>query len=273
MSEVLNSIDKKFKEFSHLIKSCTAGCGGTGYIFDYKKEDGLLKSNSAKQCVCLKKVYCYALYKDANIPSEYYNLSFETDFLKRANDENEQIKADIKSVVDNIKEFHENGLGLYLYGGPGCGKSMAGIEVVKKALRKGLTGYYEWFPLIIDAFMKKGWTADPKKDFYNNIFETKDVLVIDELGKETQDKFSFKKEDIARILEINILKKRSNKTTILISNIEKGVESLKDTYSVFVESVVRQKFKPIGFLGKDFRPTNKSIDQFFKSKEKESKGE
>ena len=263
--EKKDNLENKFKEFSFLIKNCKI-CGGKGYKFDLGKTNGLVVSNKAQQCECLLQVYKYANYKNANIPSEYYDLDFERDFVVGSNPKNEENKKYVSKITNNIKAFTEKGYGVYLYGFAGTGKSFAGIEVLKKSLDSGMTGHYEFFPLIIDALMKKGYTADPKKDYYNQIFEHRDVLVIDELGKETQDNYNFKREDISRILEINILKKRSNKTTIIVSNIGGGIDGVKEKYSPYVYSVLKQKFKPLEFDGADFRSKIHDVDVFLDSK-------
>lgn len=262
--EKKDTIDSKFKEFSFLIKNCKI-CKGTGYKFDLTRTKGLVESNRAEQCDCVRQVYRYANYKHANIPSEYFALDFERDFIA-SSPQVEENKKYVSVIKENTNEICERGYGLYLYGSAGTGKSFAGIEVLKKALDLGKTGYFEFFPLIIDALMKKGFSADPKKDFYNDIFEKCDVLVIDELGKETKDNYNFKREDIARILEINILKKRSNKTTIIVSNIDGGIESLKTVYSPYVFSVLNQKYKQLEFSGGDFRKEISGVEAFLKSR-------
>lgn len=259
------TLEDKFKEYSFLIKNCKI-CGGKGYKFDLTKTRGLVTSNKAEQCECVKQVYRFALYKSSNIPSEYFELDFDKHFVVGSNPQNEENKKYIGKITKNLNAFTERGFGIYLYGYAGTGKSFAAIEVLKKALESGSTGYYEFFPLIIDAFMKKGFSAEPKKEYYTEIFEKKDVLVIDELGKETQDNYNFKKDDIARILEINILKNRSNKTTILVSNIGDGIDGVKEKYSPYVYSVLKQKFKPLEFDGADFRTKIHDVDVFLESK-------
>jgi len=260
----VNISDDKYKEFAFIIKGCKI-CDGKGYKFNLEKTDGLILGNSAVPCQCVKQVSDYTLFKNSNIPSEYYNLEM-SDFLLKP--ENEGVLSSVNKVVANVRGFHEAGWGLLFYGGPGTGKSMLAIEILKRALREDMSGYYEWFPLIIDALMKKGYSADPKKDFYNGIFEKKDILVIDELGKESQDNYSFNKQDIARILEINILKKRSNNTTILISNIS-DPENLEKQYGNYVASVMRQKFKMLNLVSTDFR-TRAGVESFFGSKENDA---
>jgi len=254
------SIDTKFKTFSHIIKNCTI-CKGIGYSFVHSKDEfGLICKSVAKECSCVKRCYTHAIYKEANIPSEYWDLSMKNFF---ENDNNKEIKEIIVGICKDIKMFNQSGKGLLFYGGPGTGKSMLGLEVLKQALKHGMTGHYDWFPKIMDVLMSKSFEMDTKKNFYNEMFENKDFLVIDELGKETQDGFGFNKQDIARILEINILKNRGNKTTILISNLA-NIEEIKNQYGVYVDSVIRQNFKTINLEGKDFRNVG-SVNQFFDS--------
>ena len=259
VKKVVNS-DDKFKEFAYLVKSCKE-CNGRGFKFTIvKDENGLVipnKSTSAVECECMKKAYLFALYKDANVPSEYWSLSIKSFFKKP---ENLEIRKIMEKIMSDIRAFHQSGLGLVFHGGPGTGKTLLSAEILKKMLRTEMSGRYEMFPNIIDAFTKRGYTADIEKDAYNAMFEKKDVLVIDEIGKETQDK-NFGKSDISRILEINILKKRSNKTTILISNIE-SMDDFKNQYGLYVSSVINQNYKIVNLVGTDFR--NKSaVNQFF----------
>lgn len=261
------SSDDKFKEFSYLIKTCKV-CNGKGYEFKIEKdESGLVipgKSTKSVECDCIKKAYQFALFKDAHIPSEYWGMSIKNFFKKP---ENLEVRKIMEKIMLDIRTFHQTGLGIFFYGGPGTGKSLLSVEILKKALKNELSGHYDWFPLIIDTFMKKGYTADAEKEAYNDIFEKKDILIIDEIGKETQDK-NFTKQDIARILEINILKKRSNKTTILISNLQ-NIEDLKSQYGIYVDSVIRHSFKTINLVGTDFRNEG-AVNQFFGSIEKEN---
>lgn len=264
----IKSSDDKFKEFSYLIKSCKK-CSGRGYEFSIvKDEKGLVipnKSTVATECECLKKTYLYALYKEAHIPNEYWDLKLSSFFQK--NKEHKEILEMMQKIHGDITSFCQSGLGMLFYGGPGTGKSLLGIETLKKSLRNNRTGYYEWFPTIIEAFRKKGFSSDPEKERYIKMFDTMDVLVIDEIGKERPDMNNFSKEDIKTFLEIDILKRRSNKTTILISNIE-SLEDFKNQYGVYVYSVITQNFKTINLIGTDFRNKG-AVNQFFGSLEKE----
>jgi len=264
--------DAKFKAFAHLINQCKhvdekgRKCNHTGYIVEHiRDEHGLISKSVAKECECVKNIYKYALYKEANIPAEYWDLSMNDFFKKEETVEARDFVE--KKIIPNIKIFSTSGYGIFFHGGPGTGKTMLGVEILKEFLKKDMTGYYDWFPSITKLFMNKSFELDEKRNEYTKIFETRDVLVLDELGKESQDGFGFKKTDVARFLEIEILKKRSNKTTILISNLE-NVEDVGTHYNVYVESFIRQKFKTKQLVGSDFR-TQGSINNFFDNLESE----
>src|ERR1700720_4620906 len=103
------SSDDKFKEFSYLIKNCKT-CNGRGYLFSIIKDDkGLVipeKSTSAVECECIKKAYEFAIFKDANIPSEYWELSIKNYFKKP---ENLEVRKIMEKIVVDIRSFNQSG--------------------------------------------------------------------------------------------------------------------------------------------------------------------
>ncbi len=234
-------------EFSYIVEQCTK-CSGKGYL--RPKIDGIIQ-NTSTECECLKKMFAFIKFKESNIPLEYFNLSIDNFIIK--NEEKAKIKRVIEKISENTPEFLRNGMGLYIYGPAGTGKTMLATEIIKKAIFSGFSAHYDWFPILIDFFNRKGYEADKKKDELNNLFTSKDFLIIDELGKEINGANSFTNDDICRFLEINILKKRSNKSTILISNIPNGIDGLHSRYGEFVTSVIKQRFHVQEFSGLDHR--------------------
>lgn len=245
-------------KFSYLKDKCEL-CKGKGFRFDEKREfrDGT-EDNYAEQCQCVKKMAKYFLYDSANIPREYFDLSLEA--FKEISPEKIAVKKKVGDIMKNIDSYLHEGRGLLLYGKRGTGKTMLALEILKAALEKGYSGYYEFYPVIFNEFMKKGYKSDEVKAHYDDVFAKKDFLILDELLKE-KDYFnaSSGQSDIvsSRFLEMNILKRRASKPTIIISNIQNGLEDISKHYGQYVASVMAHNYDLISFQDDDFREIGK----------------
>jgi len=203
-------------KFLHIKEKCKV-CGGKGYIWDPRRsflpgDDG--KEADPTQCDCLKNMMLYNTLDQANVPSEYYDLTIE-DFDDSKSVEKKEIKKFVSGIIADPKDFYNRGGNVFLYGPNGTGKTMLSIEILKAALHTKHSIHYEFYPIICETFSKKGYKADEVKEKYDNIFSNVDFLVIDEIGKETE----YSDQDTSRrLLEIHILKKRGGKPTIFLAN-------------------------------------------------------
>jgi len=234
-------------KFKYIMDNCEK-CKGKGYLFNISVDKNKELKTTADECECHKKMVQNCRLDKANVPIEYYNLDFKNDFM----DKSGTIKKDIDKVLNNINDFYRKGQCLYLHGTNGNGKTFAAVEILKKACMEGYSIYYDWFPVIIDLYTKKGYKAYDEQREYDEIIEKADFLVVDELGKESENG-AYTKSDICRFLEINILKKRSSKVTIIVSNLFGDIKTLGTNYSQSILSVMDHRFHPIHFQGTDYR--------------------
>jgi len=239
-------------KFGYIVKECKI-CNGKGYLFSDKRAyRGEEEEGFAKQCECIKRAINHHRYDAANVPREYFDFSL--DQFKETSPEKIIVKEKIQSICSNIKDYHRDGRGLFLYGTKGTGKTMLALEILKEATRHGYSAHYEFYPVLFEAFTRRGWKADDVKDDYDAIFHNTDFLVLDELLKET-DYFSGNGNEASssRLLEMNILKRRASKPTIIISNIQNGLEDIKKHYGQYVYSMMKHNFELISFQDEDFR--------------------
>lgn len=236
-------------KFLYIKEQCKV-CGGKGYTWDLGSsiEKDPLKSDPI-QCSCLKKMMLYMQLQAANVPREYYDLTLN-DF-KIWNDEKAKIiKPRIENIIKDTDSFFQQGKSLFFYGENGTGKTMLSVEILKAALKKKYSIHYEFYPIIYEAFAKKGYKADEVKDKFDEIFSNTDFLVIDELGKELEDG---NKNTSSRLLEIHILKKRADKPTILISNFSNGKKEAANIYGQHVASMLSFNYEFMHVPGVDYR--------------------
>ncbi len=234
-------------KFKYIMDNCKK-CGGKGYSFKRWVDENLELKTSADECECHKKMVQNCRLNNANIPIEYYDLDFKNDFI----DKSGAIKPNIEKVLDNINDFYRKGQCLYFHGANGSGKTFAAVEILRKACMSGYSIYYDWFPLIIDLYTKKGYKIYEEQEKYDEIIKNSDFLVIDEFGKENESG-AYNKIDVCRLLEINILKKRSSKVTIIISNLLGDIKTLGSTYNQSILSVMDHRFRSFHFQETDYR--------------------
>lgn len=248
------------KKFLYLKEECSI-CGGKGYKFsDARVIRGEAEVDFAEQCACVKKMMAYAKFDEANIPREYWDLSIDN--FKETSPEKTLARMKVKKIIENLDTYHREGKGLLLYGKKGTGKSMLSIEILKAAAtsKKGYSVYYDFYPVVFNEYTHKGYKADEVKAKYEKLFDKTDFLVLDELAKEA-DYFSSStagSDDMSkRFLEMNILKKRASRPTILITNLQNGMEDIKKHYGDYVASMISHNFELMKFEDADFREGGK----------------
>lgn len=149
-----------------------------------------------------------------------------------------------KSVIEKyIKGFIENrfnGKCLYLYGTKGTAKTMSAILILMAALKKGYSVHYFESLKSCSDMLKMDW--DGGTSYLNNIISSYDIIVIDNVGKET-----ITNPNIANSLR-SLFSSRANNLlpTIFVSGVStKKLLNPVDTeiLSYFLENIEEVNFK------------------------------
>jgi DNA replication protein DnaC len=181
-------------------------CDGTGYLFELD-ENG---REHAQKCQCQDLSYRIMLYNNAQIPSQFYDATFENFDISG----NPSLKSALDTARFSFKNY-QNGKweGLLFMGGVGVGKTRLVSTMLRDyTLKYGIPCLFKEFSSLLSEIKSgydKGLSETNLLESINNI----DILVIDELGKGRKSDWEI------NILDL-IISNRYNmrKTTIFTTN-------------------------------------------------------
>ena len=118
-----------------------------------------------------------------NIGRRYYNVDF-SNFQS-----NQQNKAMLDACKKFVKGFNKNnGTGLYLFGGVGCGKTHLAISIMKHLIAKGKkVSFYKTSGLYDEYKRTFGFNNDETSELFLKKLKRVDLLIIDDLGTDKFD--------------------------------------------------------------------------------------
>lgn len=121
---------------------------------------------------CSAKMSRIDRYSRANIPVEYWSLSFK-DF---SGDKN--FKSLMKAKMENVDLFYDRGKSIIFSGNLGTGKTYTACCLLKRAVATGYTGLYTTMADVVANMLSR--EIDTAK-YYSELLN-KDFLVIDEFS-------------------------------------------------------------------------------------------
>lgn len=200
-------------------------------------------------CSCVD-IYRFEMKKiNANVPTKYRAFTFE----QITHPQTADIRAKIKDYLDSLNEQLENGMGLFLSGSTGLGKTAIASIVLMESLKLGRTGHFFTLDQCLNLYMG-GWKDEEMKKQYQENVLGADVLVIDEVGNEPRTNINL----VGACLN-DILRRRSNnlQTTIITSNL--FFKKIKDVYGEETYSILSECVIPFELNGVDFREGRASV--------------
>lgn len=159
----------------------------------------------------------------------------------------------VKKYLKDAKEMCQKGIGLYLWGSNGTGKSLLMNCSFKKLIAENYRCRIYSMDEIVDKFTSS-WYSDEEKQDLNNVLRNIDFLGIDEFGKnvDKEGKPVFLPELVKRVMESVIrYRVQMNKPIWFASNTDP--KFVKDVFSEDTASLLREAVVPICVRGEDFR--------------------
>jgi DNA replication protein DnaC len=141
----------------------------------------------ARPCECRDRIVARARSRGVAsvIPAKYRGVSFDRPPVTEISD---AVVQPIRDFCGEIGANIENGRGLWLYGGPGTGKTTLAMVVSRTALEAGRSVAIYSLPKLL-ARIRRTYDAERGEQSYAELFErltTVDLLHIDDLGAEKQ---------------------------------------------------------------------------------------
>lgn len=156
----------------------------------------------------------------------------------------------VKKYLLDANYAKQNGVGLYLHGEPGVGKTHLLAACLKGLIDKGFTVKMISFPTMISKFTDSWYSKEDRQEFNNQLLGV-DFLAIEEIGKEVSA--STGGANLPTTVLDNVLRYRlqSNKPTLITSNIP--ASKLKTIYSDYIASMLSESMLIVNVKGEDFR--------------------
>lgn len=231
MKGVLSDAELSQLEESHPeLKGSCITCRGTGeYLFRGDKH----------LCDCKVQRTLYVRYARAGIGLTYMRL----DWSDVAVDPDQL--APVRDYLAKLDSYVQTGMGLFLSGTVGSGKTTVLNMVLKELVRRDYDCYGTTFVGAIDEFAST-WRDDAEKRSFAQRFEYSKVLGIDDVGKEYSNKLSAHTLD--RILRT---RDQEARPTIVTTNL--SPEKVHSGYGTPVLSLLVGKSVEVPLTGEDFR--------------------
>ena len=93
----------------------------------------------------------------------------------------------MREYADHFEEIREDGTGMFIFGGPGAGKSYAAAQIVNELTDRGYDCLFTSMNNIVTELNTLG--LEGRRNLFYQIL-SKDLLVLDDLGSEVESPYS-----------------------------------------------------------------------------------
>ncbi len=202
-----------------------------------------------------KKRLMYKKYKDSGILRAFWDVELN-DYKG-----DQEALACSKKYVNKFDAAYKNGIGMYLHGGFGTGKTMLVNCILKNAIHTGR--YSVHFTTLSELMGKFEDRFSPASKSFINKIKNVSFLGIDDIGKEYRNDSGFVE---AKFNDVIRYRNMSNYPTLLTSN--KAPDELKE-YGQSIYSIIKGFCVVVYVKGRDYRieHISREIDNIINSEE------
>ena len=237
-------VDELVKTFPLLSKKCPTCPSEFDQDYGTWRSQGFYTYEGKRfACDCVYQNRLHFLYSLSGIGADYQRLDWSDVKI-----EDTDILNPIIDYLTNYDAYLREGVGLFLHGTAGTGKTLLANLIAKEFVKLGKSVRVFNFSNLLDSYTA-GWKDNNLKLRHEHMIKNADLLVIDDIGKELSDKLGAAQLDAALRTRYS-----NSRPTIITSNLSKG--KIEANYkSEFITSLISGSMIDIMFTGgRDFRP-------------------
>lgn len=201
---------------------------------------GFLHTDSGfVSCECLMRYSWLKKLHDSGLPKSYWGPSTFSGDSKAGHQ--------VRDYMSDIKNNISKGIGLYLYGEPGVGKTLLASYILKHGLRCNVNVKFYYFTDVLNKFTESWKNEEAREEIESDIINS-DLLVLDDVGKE----YKSNKKLHESILDTVLRTRASNlKPLIVTSNYD--TLDMKETYGAGIVDLFKEHLVTIKVDGESYR--------------------
>jgi DNA replication protein DnaC len=193
------------------------------------------------ECACSQQKRLHTLYSHAGIGLTYQRLTWDDLEIP-----DEQLEP-VQDYIKNADAYIARGIGLFLSGPMGCGKTLIANMVLKGLIVDGYDCYATTFSETVESFTATWGDNEEKKRFAQRFMRSK-VLLLDDLGKEFRSRNNLSATTFDMILRKRVFEARPTILTTNLSPIE-----VRSGYGAAVLSLLVEQSIEVPLTGGDYR--------------------
>ena len=196
------------------------------------------------KCECTEKMGRIAKYYLAGIPEKYIDLEL-TDFLY-------DVPVRVSNYLKQIDKWIKRGVGLYLHGLNGSGKTFLMSQIAKRAIDAGYSVKFFKLNMFIDQTLKS--TRDEQAAEFLQEVKDADLICVDEVEKiHVKYSMSTSVNQLAPVIYDDLFRSKSHdgQTTCVTSNCD--LASLEKLYGPHLVSMFKEIMIAVEMNNSDIR--------------------
>lgn len=216
-------------------------------IFRWKGQDW--------ECDCEYQLQLHKWYLASGVGITYQRLDWD-DYVGP-----DRARTSVTKYLDRHEQFVSRGMGMYMSGSYGTGKTMLANLAIKELIKFGYTCWATTFSQTVQMFTA-GWGDRVEQAYFQKKFIDSQVLLLDDVGRELRDT----RMQLAETTFDAILRQRvqAGRPTMITTNMTPV--DLENGYGAAILSLIRERCLDVDFTGDDFRPAanDREVSEIFK---------